>query len=135
MSGVGEPPTRAWHVVIVDDDAEIRRFMGRMLASTGEFVVVGEASDGASAIPVVRDLQPDVVLLDLSMPVMDGLEALPHIVDSCATARVVMSSGSPEPRVVREARERGVVGFLDKSGNVAETLLPRLREAVGAEDD
>jgi len=72
------PRTRPVRVVIVDDTDDLRELL-RLALSRGGMEVVGEAGDGLAGIEAVRLEQPDVVLLDLSMPVMDGLEALPRI--------------------------------------------------------
>ena len=66
-------------VVVCDDVPELRRLLREALEQDGEMQVVGEAEDGRDAIEVIERLQPDVVVLDLSMPQLDGLEAIPLI--------------------------------------------------------
>ena len=75
-------------VVLVDDTADLRQLLRIALGRVG-FDVVGEAGDGAAGIEVAREQEPDLVVLDLSMPVMDGLEALPHIRAACPRAAIV----------------------------------------------
>ena len=76
MTGPDQPPIR---VVLCDDTRDIRLLLSLALELAGGFEVVGEAADGSEAIAQVTAHQPDVVLLDLAMPVLDGLQALPHI--------------------------------------------------------
>jgi CheY-like chemotaxis protein len=65
--------------VVVDDDADVRALLCRFLEDTGRVAVVGQAGNGLDAIDVVAETVPDVVLMDVRMPVMDGLEALPRV--------------------------------------------------------
>lgn len=101
-------------VVIADDVAEIRLLARAQLEASGRFVVVGEASDGAQAVELARSCQPQLVLLDLSMPIMDGLEALPRIRAAAPDAQVVVFSSHTDPAVRQTAFAAGAVGYLDK---------------------
>ena len=80
-------------VVLVDDTADLRQLMRIALRRAG-WDVVGEAGDGVQGIEVARAQTPDLVVLDLSMPVMDGLEALPQIRASCPDSTIVVMSGN-----------------------------------------
>jgi DNA-binding NarL/FixJ family response regulator len=115
--------------VIVDDTPEVRLLLRQALERDGDIRVVGEAADGVTGVAPVRRTQPDVVLLDLSMPVMDGLEALPLIRRDAPHALVVMLSGYPSSKFEQTARWAGADGYLEKKDLVAE-LLPRLREIL-----
>lgn len=84
--------TGACRVVIVDDTADVRLLFELALSTDGRFEVVGSAADGAAGIEVCRAEQPDGVLLDVMMPVMDGLTALPRIREACPAARIVVLS-------------------------------------------
>ena len=79
-------------VVLVDDTEDLRQLMRIALKRAG-YDVVGEAGDGAAGIEVARSASPDLVVLDLSMPVMDGLEALPQIRADLPDATIVVMSG------------------------------------------
>ena len=96
-------------VVLVDDTADLRQLLRIALGRVG-FDVVGEAGDGAAGIEVAREQEPDLVVLDLSMPVMDGLEALPHIRAACPRAAIVVLSGFGANQMTERALARGADG-------------------------
>ena len=110
-------------VLLVDDTADFRALMRTYLERTGDFEVVGEAEDGLQALDMARDLQPEVVLLDIAMPVMDGLQALPEIRVHCAQAAVVMLSGFSASKMRVQAVELGADGYLEKGQPMRGLLL------------
>ncbi len=113
-------------VVIADDVAGLRRLLRIALEETPWFEVLGEAADGVEAIVLAEQLTPDVMLLDLSMPRMDGLEALPRICLVSPHTQVVVLSGLNEDRMGAKTRELGAAGFLEK-GVSPEELCDTLR--------
>lgn len=122
------PPYR---VLLVDDMVPLRQLIRLTLERSGHFEVVGEAGDGSEGIDAATSLQPDIVLLDVSMPVMDGLEALPKIVASAPETTVVMLSGFSETRLGGEAAAGGAAAYLEK-GLPPDALVQRLLEILGA---
>jgi signal transduction histidine kinase/DNA-binding NarL/FixJ family response regulator len=121
-----EPATR---VVIIDDTEDLRELLRFALERAG-MEVIGEAADGRAGIEVVRDDPPDLVLLDLSMPVMDGLEALPHVRRLAPHARIVVLSGFEAGQMADRALATGADGYLQKGMSLAR-IVERLREIVG----
>ncbi len=117
-----EPARR---VLIVDDTPDIRFLVRLVLDQDGRFEVVGEAGDGAEAIEAAGRLQPDVVLLDLAMPVMDGLEALPGICVQSPSSKVVVLSGFNASEMKAEAMSLGAASYLEKGG-IGERLVPHI---------
>ena len=117
-------------VLVVDDVADIRRLIGAIIAAHDQgWSVAGEASNGQEAIAAARRLDPDLVLLDLSMPVMDGLEALPGLRTSVPDATVVMLTGSPTDAAKDAAMAAGADGYLEKDALVT-TLIQRLQAII-----
>jgi DNA-binding NarL/FixJ family response regulator len=115
--------------VLVDDMVELRAMIRLTLERSGHFEVVGEAGDGRQAIEVVTAQQPDLVLLDVAMPVMDGLEALPHLRAAVPSATVIMLSGFSELRLGGEAAALGAAAYLEK-GLAPAALVERLLEVL-----
>jgi len=112
-------------VVVCDDVPDLRRLAKAALEADGEVEVVGEAGDGAEAIEVVRQLQPDIVVLDLSMPHMDGLEAIPEIHAVAPAAEIVVFSGFEEGKVAELALRLKASRYVRKGAPLEE-----LRTAV-----
>jgi diguanylate cyclase (GGDEF)-like protein len=115
------PPTR---VLIVDDDARLREVVGLALQFDGSFQVVAEARDGVEAIEEAGLHQPDVVLLDLAMPGMDGRQALPHIRDVAPDSKVVVFTALG-PEAWDDDPLPGTSGYLNKDVD-----LPRVVERL-----
>ncbi len=125
MSSGPHPSDTVLTAVIVDDTPDIRMLTRLALEMDNRVRVVGEAENGRAGIDVVERHQPDVVVLDMAMPVMDGLEALPHIKRACPTARVLVVSGFDDATVAKSAAEVGADGFLQKGAPPA-VLLERV---------
>lgn len=114
-------------LVTIDDHADLRRLY-RLAFEKSPFVVVGEAADGRRGVDLVRRTQPQLALLDLSMPDMDGLEALVEIRKAAPGTRVVVLSGFTKERLGPVVAELGAVDYIEKGVRPAE-LLQRLLEA------
>jgi PAS domain S-box-containing protein len=118
-------------IVIADDASEVRLLIRTRLRLSGAFDVVGEAADGAQAVELAREHHPDLLLLDVSMPRMDGLEALPLIHAASPDTRVVVFSGFAEQGLMEKAQQLGAAAFVEKSVTV-EDLIARLTEVARA---
>lgn len=121
----------ALRVLICDDVQDIRLLLRLALAADPDIEVVGEAEDGREAVDRSRDLQPDVVLLDLAMPVMDGLQALPEILRVAPGTRVVVLSGFCSEGMAERTRELGASAYLEKGVSAADVVLA-VRRVPGA---
>ncbi|HEX2024371.1 MAG TPA: EAL domain-containing protein [Acidimicrobiales bacterium] len=109
-------------VLIVDDDPSVRRVLRMLLDEEGQFTVVGEAEDGREAIAVARQVHPDVVVLDLAMPGIGGLEALPLIQAVAPEAKVVVLSGLESATYGPAALRQGAVAYFTKRGDLSELV-------------
>jgi DNA-binding NarL/FixJ family response regulator len=115
-------------VLIVDDAASTRRIVGSVLESCRDYEVVGEATDGRAAVELAQVLRPDVVLLDMSMPFVDGSKALKGVLQSAPHAKVIVFSGATLTKGTRLV-EAGAVGFIEK-GITPFELLRRVGEIL-----
>lgn len=116
-------------VLLVDDHRLVRAGLTSLLATAGDVEVVGEAADGAEALEQVAATTPDVVLMDLSMPVMDGVAATRALRTSHPDARVVVLSSFSDRARVREAVAAGATGYVLKDCTPDE-LLAAVRSAA-----
>jgi DNA-binding NarL/FixJ family response regulator len=117
-------PTR---VLLVDDDQLFAQSVAEMLGSDERLEVVGIARDGGEAVELAASLQPDLVLMDIAMPGIDGVEATRRIGDRCPGARIVMLTASQGRSDEEASGEAGAIGYLRKDdlGNphVADSLI------------
>jgi len=109
-------------VLVVDDDPLFAATLTLLLSEHDEVAVVGRARNGAEGVELTLELNPDVVLMDVHMPVMDGIEAAKRIVARLRSTRVVMFTSAAEPDVAGRARAAGAAGFLAKGCDVEEVL-------------
>lgn len=116
-------------ILLVDDHTVLRSGLRHMLATHGEFTVVGEAASGIEAIEQARTLKPGLVLLDLSMPGIGGQDALVRIHADLPWVKVVVLTMHDDPGYVRQALAAGAVGYVLKTA-ADEELLTALRVVV-----
>jgi DNA-binding NarL/FixJ family response regulator len=117
-------------VLIVDDHAAVRGGLQRLLGGVADFEVVGAVGDGAAALVAARLHSPDVVVMDLSMPVLDGIEATRRLRSVSPGARVVVLTSTFDRDRIADALEAGAVGFLLKDAE-PDALVRRIRVAAG----
>ncbi|HKS92238.1 MAG TPA: response regulator transcription factor [Tepidiformaceae bacterium] len=110
-------------VLLVDDHAVIRQALRLLLESRPEIKVVGDAENGRDAIKAVESLHPDVVLMDVVMPGLNGIEATRHIRRLAQASRVVMLSGFVDEDQLIDALRAGASGYLLKTSDIAELVL------------
>ena len=113
-------------VLIVDDDWEIRGLVTFVLQRDPNVALAGEATDGEMAVSLVRQERPDVVLMDVMMPRLDGLEATRRIKREWPDTKVLILTSLTDDATRREALEKGADAFLDKQ-EIATVLLPTIR--------
>ena len=104
------------NVLIVDDESDVRELLSKFLRRRG--YEVDTASDGPSAIEAIRDGQPDIVLLDIRLPKMDGLAVLAHVRDAADKVAIITMSGSADEETARKSLELGAADFITKPFNL-----------------
>jgi DNA-binding NarL/FixJ family response regulator len=119
-------------VLLVDDHPLVRRGLKSLLNAANDIEVVGAAADGEEAVAYAVEEQPDIVLMDVSMPGMSGLEAVRRLLKAAPSSRVVMLTSFSQHDVVMEAFDSGAVGFLLKDADPSE-LLNGIRAAARGE--
>jgi two-component system nitrate/nitrite response regulator NarL len=120
-TGVTEPV----RVLVADDHPAMRRALARLVSEQAELELVGEAADGEQAVAMTAARLPDVALLDVRMPALDGLAVLRRIVAEGAPTRVLLISGSDDSEIAHEAITQGAAGFLSKDAEEEE-----IRDAI-----
>ncbi|MFF9406782.1 response regulator [Streptomyces anandii] len=119
------PPPTPLRVVVADDNPVVRAGLTALLSGRADIEVAAEASDGREAWEAAHRHRPDVVLLDVRMPGVDGISALPYLVQICP---VVMLTYSRESEIVQEALRRGAGGYLVHGEFTADQLVAAVRD-------
>ena len=114
-------------VVVVDDDPEYRRIARQLLAQESEFVLVGEAADGEEALALVRREQPDVLVSDLVIPRLDGIELTRRVREELPDTRIVLISSYTEDAYEMLASDSGADAFVSKQV-ITSSLVAAIRD-------
>jgi len=120
-------------VFIVDDDPEFRRFLKEFLSDQPGLKIVGEAADGKQALEKVKKIKPDLVLLDIRMPGMDGFSASRLIKQKMPDLQIIIMTIFDNPKYQESAVENGAFGYIVKS-NLTRDLMPAIRAALKNEN-
>src|SRR5579872_1701125 len=119
-------------VLIVDDHEILRRGVRSLLVEQADFIICGEALDGQDAVEKARELKPDLIIMDVSMPRLNGLEATRQIVSADPCCRVVILSQHEAREMARQALNAGAHGYVVKS-SISKDLISAARKASAGE--
>jgi len=119
-------------ILLADDHAVLRSGLRLLLTNTNEYEVVGEASSGIETLSLAEQLQPDLILLDLSMPALGGLEALPTLRKLVPSTRILILTMHDDPQYLRQALKHGASGYVLKKAADAD-LLSAMRSVLRGE--
>ena len=122
--------SRSLRIFLADDHAIVRQAIKSMLEQAG-FDIVGEASDGLQAVKQCRDLQPEIAVLDLSMPLLNGVEAAREIIKACSNTRVVILTEHTHDRYILECLQLGVKGYVLKGDTASQLVCALLAASRG----
>lgn len=120
-------PSKQITVLLAEDHAIVRQGLSALLKADGQFKMVGEARTGREAVELARTLRPDVILMDIAMPVLNGLEATKQILTANPAAKVLILSAHSDDVYVERMIAAGVAGFLEKQSS-AEILTKAIHE-------
>ena len=120
-------------VLICDDNDAMRSMLGAIVGTSFGMQVVGEAADGNEAVVQARRLQPDVILLDLAMPIRSGLEALPELRQVAPDARIIVFSGFARSIVADEVIALGADGYLEKGADL-DKIVDTIEQVLATTD-
>jgi DNA-binding NarL/FixJ family response regulator len=115
-------PKSSIRVLVVDDFAPWRRLLHTILGEKPELQIVGDVADGLEAVHKARELQPDLILIDIGLPTLNGLEAARQIRKVASKAKILFLSENHSPDIVREALCTGGCGYVIKSDAGTELL-------------
>ncbi|MEX2211775.1 MAG: response regulator transcription factor [Gaiellaceae bacterium] len=122
--------TRPIRVLIADDHTLFAEALKAILATDDRFDVVGRARNGEQAVDLHQELRPDVVLMDISMPVLDGVDAVRKIRKKRPSANILMLTGSNSLHDIDRSRKAGAAGYVTKD-KIAAELIDAIVEAAG----
>jgi CheY-like chemotaxis protein len=121
--------TTSVRVLVVEDFESFRRFIWSMLRQMPELRIIGEASDGLEAVREAEELRPDLILLDVGLPTLNGIEAARRIRTLSPESKIIFVSQQSDPDVVQEALNLGARGYVVKT-RAASDLLPAVKAVI-----
>lgn len=114
--------TRAIRILIADDHLMVRKGLSALIQGVSDFMLVGEAEDGSQAVAMCRSLRPDVILMDIVMPTVGGIEAIRSIHAEDPSVNIIALTSFPEQQLIKQALEAGARGFLYKDVGADELI-------------
>jgi DNA-binding NarL/FixJ family response regulator len=122
-------PGKQIKVLLAEDHANVRKFLKLSVELDGDIEVVGEAKNGLEAVRLTKSLHPEVVVMDIAMPLLNGIQATRQITETSSTARVLILSAYPDPEYIKQAVISGASGYLIKQSST-QALAQAVREVL-----
>jgi signal transduction histidine kinase/CheY-like chemotaxis protein/PAS domain-containing protein len=133
VGGIYSASARKIGVLVADDHPVMNDGLSRLLNEQPDIQVVGQAGDGQAAIDLARQLKPDVVLMDIGLPLVNGFDATQRIVSECPDIRVIGLSMHEEPEMANSMLQAGAIAYLTKGGPI-ESLISTIRACIAPKD-
>ena len=128
-SGSAPPLSKRIRVLIADDHDTVRSIVRTLLAIEGDFDVVGEAVNGREAVELAKVYRPDIIIMDMTMPMLDGVSATREVLQILPETKVIIFSANQDPAATRVSFAAGAVGFINKPTS-RKVLVTALRDAI-----
>src|SRR5476649_1940591 len=122
-------PIKQITVLLAEDNKNFRKSLKFLIESDGDIEVVGEAKNGSEAVRLTRSLHPEVIVMDIAMPLLNGLQATLQIMEISPATRVLIISAHPDPEYIKQAVLLGASGYLIKQSS-SQVLAHAIREVI-----
>lgn len=122
-------PAKQITVLLADDHTIFRRSLRRLVELDGDIKIVGAAKNGLEAVRLSRELHPEVIVMDLAMPLLNGLQATQQIMETSPATRILILSAQPDPEYIKQAVVCGASGYLIKQSSTR-VLAQAIREVL-----
>jgi len=129
LENVGAIPLKQIRVLLAEDNSRFRHALKILVETDGDIQVVDQAKNGMLAVQQAKNHKPDVVVMDIAMPMLNGLQATEKILKSSPEIRVLMLSAHPDPEYIQQAMDFGASGYLLKQSST-EFLASAIREVM-----
>jgi len=126
---IDSPSIKQITVLLAEDHASFRKSLKLLVELDGDIEVVGEAKNGHEAVKLAMNLQPEVIIMDIAMPLLNGLQATQQIMETSPATRVLILSANPDPEYVKQAVIFGASGYLIKQSST-QVLAQAIREVI-----
>jgi len=123
------PPIKQITVLLAEDNTIFRKSLKLLIESDGDIKVVGEAKNGREAVQMAKRLRPEVIVMDIAMPLLNGLEATEQIMETTPAPRILILSAHPDPEYIMQAVLLGASGYLIKQSST-QVLDDAIREVL-----
>jgi DNA-binding NarL/FixJ family response regulator len=129
LESIESLPVKQITVLLAEDHANFRKSLKFLIEADGDIKVVGEAKNGREAVQLTGTLHPEVIVMDIAMPLLNGLQATQQIIENHPATRVLILSAHPDPEYIKQAVILGASGYLIKQSS-SQVLAHAIREVI-----